>query len=138
MKFTFKHFNDLSTEELYAILQIRAEVFVVEQNCVYNDIDDFDKDAVHQFIKKYGKIVAYSRLLKAGSRFPDCSIGRVIVKKSERGKGFGKRMMEEAKDFMMEEWNATIIKISAQKYLQNFYEEMNYPAAEQRGIRTLP
>ncbi|MCF6333488.1 MAG: GNAT family N-acetyltransferase [Draconibacterium sp.] len=126
MKFTFKHFNDLSTEELYAILQIRAEVFVVEQNCVYNDIDDFDKDAVHQFIKKYGKIVAYSRLLKAGSRFPDCSIGRVIVKKSERGKGFGKRMMEEAKDFMMEEWNATIIKISAQKYLQKFYEELEF------------
>ncbi len=126
MKFIFKHFNDLSTEELYDILQIRAEIFVVEQNCVYNDIDGLDKDAVHQFLKKYGKIVAYSRLLKAGSRFPDCSIGRVIVKESERGSGFGKRMMEEAKDFILKEWGATKIKISAQKYLQKFYEDLEF------------
>jgi len=126
MKFTFKHFNELSTEELYDILQIRAEIFVVEQNCVYNDVDGLDKDAVHQFIRKYGKIVAYSRLLKPGSRFPDYSIGRVIVKESERGSGFGARMMEEAKEFIIKKWGATKIKISAQKYLRKFYEDLGF------------
>ena len=126
MKFTFKHFNDLSTEELYAILQIRAEIFVVEQNCAYNDLDGFDKDAIHQFIRKYGKIVAYSRLLKAGSRFPDCSIGRIVVKESERGSGFGIKMIDEAKNFILNEWGASNIKISAQQYLQKFYENLGF------------
>jgi len=126
MKFIFKHFNDLSIEELHDILQIRAAIFVVEQDCIYNDIDGLDKDAVHQFLKRYGKIIAYSRLLKPGSRFPPYSIGRVVVLESERGIGLGFKMMEEAKNFMLKEWGATKIKISAQKYLQKFYENIEF------------
>lgn len=126
MEFTFKHFNELSTVELYDILKLRSEIFVVEQNCVYNDLDDHDKEAVHQFLKKNDKIVAYSRLLRPGSRFSDYSIGRVVVKESERGTGVGIKMMEAAKKYIFSEWDAVKIKISAQKYLQKFYEDLGF------------
>lgn len=126
MKFEFKHFSELTNEELYGIMQLRAEVFVVEQNCVYNDLDGHDKEAIHQFLRKDGVVLACSRLLKPGSRFSDYSIGRVVVKESERGTGLGIQMMEEAKDFMLKQWNAEKIKISAQKYLQKFYEELGF------------
>jgi ElaA protein len=126
MKFKFKHFSELSTEELYDILQLRSEIFVVEQNCVYNDIDNLDKNATHQFLKRGDKIVAYTRLLKPGTRFPDYSIGRVVVDQSERGTGLGIRMMEEAIAFILNEWKAEKIKISAQKHLRNFYENLGF------------
>jgi len=126
MKFEFKHFSELTTDELYDILQLRSEIFVVEQDCVYNDLDGLDKDGVHMFVKKENKIVAYSRLLKPGSRFNDYSIGRVIVRETERGTGLGIRMMEEAKQFVLEEWKAEKIKISAQKYLKKFYQDLGF------------
>lgn len=126
MNFEFKTFKELSLDELYEILQLRAEIFVVEQNCVYNDLDGLDKSAVHQFLKKDGEIVAYSRLLKPGNRFPECSIGRVVVKKSERRTGLGIELMNEAKNFILNEWKATKIKISAQKYLRKFYEDLGF------------
>jgi ElaA protein len=126
MTFEFKTFNELSVHELYDILQLRAEIFVVEQDCIYNDLDGLDKLAVHQFLKKNDKIVAYSRLLKPGTRFPDFSIGRVVVKESERGVGLGIEMMEAAKTYIVNEWGATKIKVSAQKYLQKFYEDLGF------------
>ena len=126
MKFEFKHYSELSSDELYDILQLRAEIFVVEQDCVYNDLDGLDKDAVHQFLIKNDKIVAYSRLLKPGTRFPDYSIGRVVVKQTERGRGTGIQMMEEAKEFIINNWTAKKIKVSAQKYLRKFYEELGF------------
>lgn len=126
MNFEFKTFKELNLGELYEILQLRAEIFVVEQNCVYNDLDDLDKLAVHQLLKKNGEIVAYSRLLKPGTRFAECSIGRVIVKQTERGTGLGIELMKEAKKFILQEWKATKIKISAQKYLRKFYEDLGF------------
>lgn len=126
MKFEFKPFAELSIEELYEILHLRAEIFVVEQNCVYNDLDGLDKSAVHQFIKKDGEIVAYSRLLKPGTRFSEYSIGRVVVKQSERGIGLGIEMINAAKIFIINEWKAPKIKISAQKYLRKFYEDLGF------------
>lgn len=126
MKFEFKLFDELSINELYEILQLRAEIFVVEQNCVYNDLDGLDKSAVHQFLKKDGEIVAYSRLLKPGTRFSEYSIGRVVVKQSERGTGLGIEMINAAKTFILNEWKAMKIKISAQKYLRKFYEDLGF------------
>ncbi len=126
MKFEFKSFDELTHNELYDILQFRAEIFVVEQDCIYNDLDGFDKLAIHQFIKKDGNIIAYSRLLKPGTRFSEFSIGRVVVKQSERGTGLGIEMMEEAKKYIVNEWGATKIKISAQSYLQKFYENLGF------------
>jgi ElaA protein len=126
MWFEFKKFSDLSINELYDILRLRSEIFVVEQTCVYNDLDGLDKVAVHQFMRKNGEIVAYSRLLKPGTRFSEYSIGRVVVKQSERGTGLGIEMMEEAKKYIVKEWGATKIKISAQSYLQRFYESLGF------------
>jgi ElaA protein len=126
MNFEFKTFNQLTRVEIYNIFQLRALVFVVEQNCIYNDLDGLDLDAVHLLFKKGGEIVAYSRLLKPGTRFPDYSIGRVVVKQSERGTGLGIEMMKAAKTFMINEWGAERIKISAQKYLRKFYEDLGF------------
>ena len=126
MKFEFKHFNELTLDELYDILQLRAEIFVVEQDCVYNDLDGLDKVAMHQFAIKDNEIVAYSRLLKPGTRFADYSIGRVVVKQTVRGTGLGIEMMKAAKKYIVNEWGATKIKISAQKYLQKFYEDLGF------------
>ena len=122
----FKTFSELTSDELYDILRLRAEIFVVEQDCVYNDLDGLDKVAVHQFIKREGKVVAYSRLLKPGTRFPECSIGRVVVKQSERGKGLGIGLMKNAVKYIFQEWGTTKIKISAQKYLRKFYENLGF------------
>jgi len=126
MTFTFKHFSELSLNELYDFLRLRAEIFVVEQDCVFNDLDNLDQDATHLFAKKDNEIIAYARLLKPGTRFPDYSIGRVVVKESERGTGLGKKLMQEAQRFAREEWGAGKIKISAQKYLQRFYEDLGF------------
>ena len=126
MAFQFKHFSELTTSELYDILRLRAEIFVVEQDCVYNDIDGHDKEAVHQFLIKDDEIVAYTRLLKPGNRFNSYSIGRVVVKESERGTGLGIQMMQEAKTYIRENWKADKMKISAQKYLRKFYEDLGF------------
>ena len=134
MKFKFKSFSELSNDELYDILKLRSEIFVVEQDCVYNDLDGLDKQAIHQFLKEKGEIVAYSRLLKPGTRFPEYSIGRVVIKASQRGTGLGIQMMEEAKKLILEEWKATSIKISAQRYLQRFYENLGFKVVSEEYL----
>ena len=126
MTFEFKTFDELTASELYEILQLRSEIFVVEQDCVYNDLDGLDKSAVHLFLKKKGEIIAYSRLLTPGTRFPEYSIGRVVVKQTERGKGYGIEMMKAAKKYIVDKWDASTIKVSAQKYLRKFYEDLGF------------
>ncbi len=126
MDFEFKQFSQLTSIELYSILRLRAEIFVVEQNCIYNDLDGLDIGATHQLLKKEGEIIAYSRLLKPGTRFPGYSIGRVVVKRTDRGKKLGFLLMEKAKEFVVNEWGANTIKISAQKYLRSFYERLGF------------
>lgn len=126
MIFVFKHFNDLSNRELYGMLQLRTEIFVVEQTCIYNDLDGLDKEATHLIVKNDDEIIATSRLLKPGARFPDFSIGRVVVKKEWRGKRLGKKMMARAIQFMVAKWEAETIKVSAQKYLEKFYNDLGF------------
>lgn len=126
MAFQIKHFSQLSTNELYDMLQLRAQIFVVEQDCVYNDLDGLDKVATHILCVKEGAVVGCARLLKPGTRFPHHSIGRLVVKDSERGTGLGIQLMQEATNFLLNEWKAETIKISAQKYLRRFYEELGF------------
>lgn len=126
MPFIFKTFQELSVNELYDLLKLRAEIFVVEQDCVYNDLDDFDKEAVHVFNVENNEIVATARLLQPGTRFADFSIGRVVVKKDKRGTGLGKALMNAAIDYCITNWKAEKIKISAQQYLQRFYKELGF------------
>ena len=94
MNFIAKYFSELNTTELYEILQLRSEVFVVEQDCVYQDIDFKDQKSLHIIGYKKNKIVAYTRIFKPGDYFDNASIGRVLVVASERKYGFGHELMK--------------------------------------------
>ncbi len=121
-----KTFKDLNTEELYKILQLRSEVFVVEQDCVYQDIDSKDQKALHVIGFKNDEVVAYTRIFKSGDYFKDASIGRVVVKESERKYGYGKVIMEASIKAVEENLKETKIHISAQEYLIKFYSSLGF------------
>jgi ElaA protein len=121
-----KTFSEISTTELYAILQLRSEVFVVEQDCVYQDIDYKDQKAIHILGYKNEKLIAYTRIFKPGDYFNDASIGRVVVAENQRKFGYGFIIMQHSIKAVKEYFNETTIKISAQKYLKNFYESLDF------------
>jgi len=122
MNFQIKTFQELTTTELYNILQLRSEVFVVEQDCVYQDVDFKDQKALHVFGYKNDKMVAYTRIFKPGDYFDNSSIGRVVVAASERKYGFGYDLMKASIDAIKKHFKVDEITISAQKYLKKFYE----------------
>ena len=123
-----KSFEGLQTEELYDILQLRSAVFVVEQDCVYQDLDGKDKKALHVIGKKENRTVAYTRIFGPGDYFKEASIGRVVVAQSERKYGFGKQIMEASIKAIKDEYKEDIIKLSAQTYLKNFYNDLGFVA----------
>ncbi|WP_298478304.1 GNAT family N-acetyltransferase [uncultured Maribacter sp.] len=121
-----KKFQEFTIEELYAILQLRSEVFIVEQDCVYQDIDNKDQNALHIIGTKNGEVVAYTRIFAPGFYFKDASIGRVVVKESERKYGYGKVIMEASIKAVEENLKETKIHISAQEYLIKFYSSLGF------------
>jgi ElaA protein len=116
-----KNYNELTTEELYSLLQLRSQVFVVEQNCVYQDIDGKDQKSLHVLGKKDNVLVAYSRIFKEGDYFKESSIGRVVVDKNSRHLQYGSQIMQASIEAIQNTFDTKIIKISAQLYLENFY-----------------
>ena len=127
MNTVIKNFSELSTEEIYNILKLRSEVFVVEQNCVYQDIDEKDQKAVHLFLEKNNEIMAYTRIFKKGDYYEENpSIGRVVVSKKERGKKLGKEIMLNSIEFIKKELEGRKIELSAQKYLDKFYKDLDF------------
>jgi len=122
MNFIAKYFSELNTTELYEILQLRSEVFVVEQDCVYQDIDFKDQKSLHIIGYKNNKIVAYTRIFKPGDYFDNASIGRVLVVASERKYGLGHELMKASITAIKKHFKVTKITVSAQKYLKKFYE----------------
>ena len=126
LKITTKTFKELTTDELYALLQLRSEVFVVEQDCVYQDIDYKDQKALHVLGFKNDKLVAYTRLFKPGDYFNYASIGRVIVAQNEREHKYGYDIMNASINAIKEYYNETTIKISAQTYLKKFYNNLGF------------
>lgn len=122
MNFITKSFQELTINELYQILQLRSEVFVVEQNCVYQDIDFKDQKALHVLGFKNNNLVAYTRIFKPGDYFENSSIGRVLVKESERKFGYGHDIMKASINAIKTCFKEGKITISAQKYLTKFYE----------------
>ena len=127
MNTVIKKFSELSTEEIYNILKLRSEVFVVEQNCVYQDIDEKDQKATHLFIEKNNEIIAYTRIFKKGDYYEENpSIGRVVVSKKERGKNLGKEIMLNSIEFIKKELEGKKIELSAQKYLDKFYKDLEF------------
>ncbi len=121
-----KTFSELDTEDLYQILRLRSEVFVVEQDCVYQDIDNKDQNAIHLYYKENDQIVAYTRIFKAGDYYENPCIGRVVVSKKNRGKDLGKKIMIDSIEYIKQNINGEKIELSAQKYLDKFYKDLGF------------
>lgn len=134
LNFKIKDFNQLSTQELYSILQLRSEVFVVEQNCVYQDLDGKDQLAYHVLGYKDSILIAYSRVFKPGDYFSKSSIGRIIVKKIHRRFKYGDHLVKNSIEFIEKKFKEKEILISAQVYLINFYNNLGF---EQKGEQYL-
>ena len=128
MNWKFKKFDELTTNELYEILKLRAEVFVVEQDCPYQDLDDKDKWAYHLFLEDDdgSTVIAVLRILPENIAYEDMAIGRLIVKKSHRGQGLSKVMMQKAINFIIDDLGKKRIKLSGQAYLREFYEDLGF------------
>lgn len=126
LSWNLKQYKDLSLDELYDLLKLRTEVFVVEQNCVFQDMDDKDQAAFHLMGWKEGKLVAYSRLLAPGTAFSEMSIGRVITAASARRLNLGKELMDLSIVKIRELFGKSPIRIGAQLYLQKFYSSFGF------------
>ena len=130
---TCKHFKDLSNEELYEIFRLRLSVFVVEQNCPYQDADGKDLKCFHLMghlpltpSKGGGQLIAYARILPQNVSYKEPSIGRVVTSVSARRTGAGKILMEKSLEFIKKEFGNIPVRIGAQKYLQKFYESFGF------------
>jgi len=139
MHITVKKFPELTVEELYEILRLRSEVFVVEQDSVYQDLDDKDQKATHFFVKDEEEVVAVLRVLEKGEYFSDAvTIGRVVVKEVFRKEGLAGRLLKEAISFVWEELRETDIKIAAQSRLIPFYKKYGFtPVSEEYILDTI-
>ena len=126
MKIVIKKYGELTCDELYDILKLRCEVFVVEQNCAYCDPDGLDKQAAHVILADGDRVVATARILPAGTRFRQVSIGRVVVDSGYRKRSLGKLLMDKAIAYATDILSAKEIKISAQLYLRKFYEDLGF------------
>jgi ElaA protein len=126
MNWVIKNFNELGSDELYEILKLRSEVFVVEQECIYEDCDGKDKKSYHLFAEQNGEILVYLRILEKGVSYNEISIGRVLSNKKYRGRGFAKQMMLRAIEFIERYLNEKEIRISAQVYLLDFYSSFGF------------
>ena len=123
-----KKLEEMSVLELYRIMKLRSEVFVLEQNCVYLDPDGLDEQCHHIFLEENGEILSYCRVLNRGITFPEVSIGRVVVGKNARGKGYSKKILKAAMDFVEKELGENEIQIAAQSYLVPFYNALGFRA----------
>jgi ElaA protein len=121
-------FDEMKPQQLYAILQLRSEVFVVEQQCVYQDMDGSDSQALHLVGTHEGRLLAYARCFAPGIKYDEASIGRVITREPLRGTGAGHALMREALACIQQQWGEQAIRISAQAHLQNFYAQHGFVA----------
>jgi ElaA protein len=126
VQWLLKKFEELTPYQLYAILQLRNEVFVVEQNCVFQDTDDKDQQSMHFMGFLNNKLVAYTRLVPPGVAYEEVSIGRVVTSPSVRRSGIGKELMQRSIDTVYRLFGEVPIKIGAQLYLKKFYESLGF------------
>tara|TARA_R110002126_G_scaffold258961_1_gene401980 strand:- start:131 stop:580 length:450 start_codon:yes stop_codon:yes gene_type:complete len=123
-----KAFQELTVYELYALLKLRSEVFVVEQNCVFLDQDDKDQKCHHLLLYSGDELVGYSRLVPAGLSYQEMAIGRVITSASARGKGYGRVLMELSIDYCQKLFGVWDIRLGAQTYAKGFYASLGFVA----------
>lgn len=126
MNWLLKHFNDLTAAELYLILQLRNEVFVVEQDCVYQDCDNKDKSSFHLMANDGTNLLAYTRLMPPGLSYKEASIGRVVTSPSARRTGLGKELMEHSLVELQKLYGDIPVRIGAQIYLIKFYQSFGF------------
>ncbi|WP_297983989.1 GNAT family N-acetyltransferase [uncultured Chryseobacterium sp.] len=121
-----KSFEELTTKELYGILKVRVDVFVVEQNCPYPDLDGYDQKAVHLWAEKNGEVLAYCRVFYKGIKYPETSIGRVLTNQKYRNLKLGKILIRFAINTIEARFRTSEIRISAQDYLLKFYSGFGF------------
>lgn len=126
MKWILKKFDELSLQELYALLQLRNEVFIIEQNCIYPDLDNKDQSAYHLMCFENNKLIAYTRILPPGISYIDPAIGRVVTAVSARGSGLGKELMLRSVEVCENLFGKIPISLGAQVYLKKFYESLGF------------
>lgn len=119
-------FDDFTARELYGVLKLRVDVFVVEQNCPYPELDNLDQQSIHLLYRENGEVLAYARLVPAGVKYELPSIGRVIVRDDARGRGLAKQLLERSIDYIVGEWQAQAIQLQGQVYLQEFYQSFGF------------
>lgn len=126
MEIEEKTYAELSRDELYAILALRTEIFVVEQQCAYPETDFYDQQSVHLLGRENGELLAYARVVVPAAADEDLSIGRVAVRKRVRGKNYGRKIFEEAMRSAAARYPGKDIKIQAQVYLEDFYRSCGF------------
>lgn len=121
-----KSFDEFNTSELYEILKVRQEVFIVEQTCYYQDADDYDQKALHLWAEKEGRIVAYCRFFAPGIKYQESSIGRVLTHPNYRNLSLGKNLIYLALAAIEKRFGTSACRISAQDYLLKFYGSFGF------------
>jgi ElaA protein len=124
-----KVFNDLSNEALYALLKLRSEVFVVEQNCVFLDMDNKDQLCMHLLGWQDNQLAACARIVPPGISYMEASVGRVVTASFSRGTGLGRKLMQIALDELYKIYGRVPVRIGAQQHLQNFYASLDFDVA---------
>ncbi|WP_273211965.1 GNAT family N-acetyltransferase [Helicobacter rodentium] len=132
MQFIVKKFEELTLDELYEILKIRVNVFVVEQKCAYQELDEKDRQSLHLYLRDSNGIQAYLRILPAGLSYKEVSIGRVLTLK--RNNGFGREILKEGIKIAREKLQAREIRIGAQVYAKGFYEKFGFQQASKEYL----
>ncbi len=126
MRIIVKRFDQLTNKELYDLLQLRSEVFVVEQQCIYQDPDGKDQLALHVLGYDNYELVAYARAFRPGDYFKEASIGRVVVKENSRARGLAYEIMKAAMDSVRKHFKSDCVALSAQTYLKDFYNKIGF------------
>ena len=134
MELKIKRFSELSTQELYKIIEARINVFVVEQNCPYSECDNKDQNSIHLFYLNQNQLAAYLRIIPAGISYQEPSIGRVLVTKKHRREGLGLKMMRQAISYIKNNLDSDTIRISAQEYILDFYRKLGFEVVSDRYL----
>ena len=137
IQWTIKTFQQLSVDQLFDVLQLRVAVFVVEQQCAYPELDDYDRHAETRHLSgrdELGHLIAYTRILPAGLKYPEVSVGRFVVESQVRGQGVGHQLLRTALDEIQQCWPNCAIRLAAQEYLQGFYEQHGFTRVSDRYL----
>lgn len=126
MIWKIKTFDEFTVPELYAVLKARIDVFVIEQNCPYPDLDNYDQKAIHIWAEENGDVLAYCRVFNKGIKYDETSLGRVLTTEKARGKSLGKLLIKYAVETIENRFHTPEIKISAQDYLLKFYSDFGF------------